>query len=98
MIQKLVVYLDADTVIALKFDRVKREITVGGFSRLITEMEMLVSHYFKCNVPRRQLTQRNKVRYVFRERNQKTFATGIESLRAENISVVTVKSHGRMMR
>lgn len=97
MIEKYVIHLSEGGIVAIKFDILKKQVTVGGRSRFRRWMESIVQDYFQLPISEMKWTQRNKVRYIM-FCTKKKFDTAIDLLQEHGVVVKSVTSLERIMR
>lgn len=87
--------------IAVKYNGLRKELTIGGNIKFIDTMEFFLITYFKRTVDNWKLkqTQRNKVRYETKPISLVEFREGIRELtKLEGFITSFTKAHERIMR
>lgn len=97
MVEKYMIHLPQQGIVALKFDMIKREMVIGGNARFRRIIDNIIQDYFQLPATELQWTQRNKIRYVMFCTKRK-FDEALDLLREHSITVEAVTSLGRLMR
>ncbi len=90
--------------IGIKYDTRKKELTVGGFGRFLTEVENVMRDYFDTDPAgsgracKQTWTQVNKVRLVASNMPRWLFVKGIGKMTEHNLSLSKTTVLGRIMR
>ena len=97
--QKYFLYIDADMVLAVKFNPIEGTLTIGGNVKFERQMEMILAEYFECELGNcsRIMTQANKARYVCEIEREK-FHEGLTRLEEHGFTLTQTDNLERIMR
>ena len=87
-----------DRTVIMKFNFLKMELIIGGYSKHRTFIESIIEEYWDLQaMPEMQFPQRNKIRYVLRcvPAKYREIVKKIES--AEAIIIERIHVHGRLL-
>ena len=86
-------------VLAIKYNIIQEELTIGGYSRYRPHIENIIKDYFRLSVDfiAFKMTQKNKMRYVFPFQKVK-LDKALDKIREHGFSVEQVRNLERIMR
>ena len=94
--EKYIIRIETDSL-ALKFDLLKQQGTIGGLSRLSETMVRFVTNYFHVPYKGPNFIQQNKCRFIFRCPYQR-FLDGLKMMREHSIFLESTTNLQNIMR
>lgn len=94
--EKYIISVEEKTL-AMKYNLVRKELTIGGLARFSTVVVALLSEYFQVEIPSPVMVQKNKLKFTA-SCSYKKFREGIILMKEHSFLIQETTNLGNIMR